>query len=188
MRTELVLGVEAAGVFLCHLQRDGVEVVLGGQRGEIRQLVLPLGDAVAQAAWVEVLGIAPEVLDDLTHVLLRLLVVADRELGLVTRARTLHAQHAVAGRVEGADPRRLQAEQLVQTLLHLARRLVGEGDGEDAVGTGAGGLDQVGDAVRDDAGLARASAGDDQQGAFDMPDRGLLIGIQPLEDIDRRHD
>jgi len=76
----------------------------------------------------------------------------------------------------------------VQTLLHLARRLVGEGDGEDAVGTGAGGLDQVGDAVRDDAGLARASAGDDQQGAFDMPDRGLLIGIQPLEDIDRRHD
>src|SRR5260221_5737276 len=58
---------------------------------------------------------------------------------------------------------------MLDTLAHLARRLVGEGDGHDLRGRHAFVFDQVGDAVDDDTGLSGAWAGDDQE----RPSRGL---------------
>ena len=65
----------------------------------------------------------------------------------------------------------------VGPLLHLAGRLVGERDGQDAVG-GRAMADQLGDAVGDHAGLAGAGAGQDQQRAGEGLDGVVLGGIQ----------
>ena len=65
----------------------------------------------------------------------------------------------------------------VDALAHLARRLVGEGDRQDAPGIGAGGH-QPRDAVGDDARLARAGARDDQQRPARVQDRLALRGVE----------
>ena len=70
------------------------------------------------------------------------------------------------------------AEQLVHALGHFAGGLVGEGDGQDGVGRDAFLADQPGDAAGDDAGLARAGAGQDEQRALGGLDGGALFGIQ----------
>ena len=69
-------------------------------------------------------------------------------------------------------------QQPVDALGHLAGGLVGEGDGQDGVGRDAFLADQPGDAAGDDAGLARAGSGEDQQRAFGGLDGGALFGIQ----------
>ena len=68
-------------------------------------------------------------------------------------------------------------EKLVDTFLHLAGRLVGESDGKDISGCDALG-DEVGDAKRDDAGLAGARPGQDQHRAVQRFDRLVLLGIE----------
>ncbi len=68
-------------------------------------------------------------------------------------------------------------------LPHFAGGLVGEGDGQDRRCRHFVGGDQVRDAVRDDAGLAAAGAGQDQQRPVDMGYGFALLGIQPLEEI-----
>ena len=77
----------------------------------------------------------------------------------------VRAQHAVAQAVEGADPHaaRVDRHHRADARQHLARRLVGEGDREDARGRDAPALDQPGDARGQDAGLAAARAGEDQR-------------------------
>src|SRR2546425_9801637 len=56
--------------------------------------------------------------------------------------------------------------------------LVRECDREDACGRDAPLLDQVSDPRREDARFPRARAGEHQQRAAGMPDRGLLGGIE----------
>ncbi len=62
------------------------------------------------------------------------------------------------------------AEDFFDALGHLFRGLVGEGDGEDGVGGDAALLDEVGDAMGDDAGFAGACAGEEEDGAIDGGD------------------
>ena len=70
--------------------------------------------------------------------------------------------------------RRLLADELDDTLLHLARGLVGEGHREDRV-PGCPFVDQPRDALRDHAGLAGARPREDEQRPAVMEDR-LLLG------------
>ncbi len=95
------------------------------------------------------------------------------------------AQNAHAERVECGDQRlgeRRVAEQALDALGHLAGGLVGEGDGEDGVGSDALFLDEPGDAAGDDAGLAGAGSGEDQQRALGGFDGGALFGIQFVDE------
>ena len=57
----------------------------------------------------------------------------------------------------------VDAEQRLDTRAHLFGRLVREGDREKAVGGGDAAADDMRDAMRDDAGLARAGTREDQQ-------------------------
>jgi hypothetical protein len=70
-------------------------------------------------------------------------------------------------------------------LLHLAGGLVGEGDREDLPRLRIPRTEQVGDAVRQHAGLARARAGDDEQRPAlvddGLPLRAVEPGEHPLE-------
>ena len=69
------------------------------------------------------------------------------------------------------------ADQFGDALLHFAGGLVGEGDGEDVSGRDAL-RDEVGDAEGDDAGFARAGAGQNQNRAVQRFDGLALLGIE----------
>ena len=76
---------------------------------------------------------------------------------------------------EDPDRARTDAEQVVEPLSHLAGGLVREGDREDLVRFRADRVDQVRDAVGQDARLPRAGAGDDKQRSF-RGEHGLALG------------
>ena len=86
--------------------------------------------------------------------------------------------------MEGAHPHAsgsLGADELVDALLHLTGGLVREGERQDLVGTRLAGGQQVGDAVRQHARLARARPSDDQHRPVDGLHGFLLSGIEPLQ-------
>ena len=97
----------------------------------------------------------------------------------------LAAQQPGAQRVERRDPHRpaVAIEQPLDPRAHLLGGLVGEGDGEDLVGTGVPLEHQPGDAMGDDPCLPGAGAGEDQQRAVDVHDRGPLFGVEGGEEI-----
>ena len=73
-----------------------------------------------------------------------------------------------------ACPRRRRRRAWPTRRLHLARRLVGEGDGEDLVRARPAGVQQVGDAGGQRPGLAGAGAGEHQHRAVERLDRRAL--------------
>ena len=87
--------------------------------------------------------------------------------------------------MERRDPHRpaVDVQQALDALAHLGGRLVGEGDGDDLVRTRQSLGDQIGDAMGDHPGLARAGAGKDQQRAFGVTNRVLLLCVEGGEEI-----
>ena len=110
--------------------------------------------------------------------------VRTRNSGLSPASIAALAEHAVAEGVEGADPGLGVAvrDELVDALRHLARGLVGEGEGEDLLRPRLLRGDEVGDAAREDGGLAGARAGHDEQRARAVGHRLELGGREPVED------
>ena len=89
------------------------------------------------------------------------------------------AKDFVAEAVEGLDAGVVQPERCVEvdTLLHLRRGLLGEGDREDLVRLRRGGGDEMDDARGEDVGLAGARARDDEERPGTVLDRpALLVG------------
>ena len=80
------------------------------------------------------------------------------------------------------------AEQLLDAPAHLARGLVRERDGEDAVRRGAFGLDEPGDAVREHARLAAAGAGEHEHGPERGGDRLALRVVQGIQNRGQIHE
>ena len=136
------------------------------------------------AARDEALRVALEILQALLgqpHLVGR---VVDREVRLVAETRRLPAQDPAAGGVEGEDPDRARdaAEQVLEPLAHLPRRLVRERDRQDLVRLHAAGGDQVRDAVGQHARLARARAGDHEQRPLGGEDR-LALGVVQIGEV-----
>ncbi len=108
--------------------------------------------------------------------------VQNREIGAQADQFGVATDQPRADGVEGAKPWHALdrgSDQLADALLHLAGGLVGEGDGEDLVATGFSRGKDMGDAGGQDAGLSRAGAGEDQQGAFGCLYRLALFGVEP---------
>ena len=120
---------------------------------------------------------------------LLVLGVEDREALRQAGLAPVHAQQPVRDAVEGADPQRCrgQAELRLDARTHLARRLVGEGHGEDAVRRDALDLHQPGDAVREHARLAAAGAGEHQRRGERRRDRLPLCVVQRVEKMGDVH-
>ena len=99
------------------------------------------------------------------------------------------AHQPVAEGVEGGDLHVGVAvgHQGVDALLHLGGGLLGEGQGQDLLGARLALGDEVGDAPRDDGGLAGAGAGDDQEGTGLVGDGGALLVVQAVEDARAYH-
>jgi hypothetical protein len=107
-------------------------------------------------------------------------LVVDREIGAVAEPRRLAPEDPPARRVEGHHPHPLPdvAEDALEALLHLPRRLVREGDRQDLLRLDPAGGDEVRDAVREHAGLARARSRDDEHRPLGRENRLALGGIQ----------
>ena len=86
------------------------------------------------------------------------------------------AQDTATGGMEGGNQWGVAAtQQTLDPFCHLTGGLVGEGDGQDIPGTDAAVVNQMGDAVGNDTGLARACAGQDQKRPFAMQ-HGHFLG------------
>ncbi len=109
--------------------------------------------------------------------------VEDCEIRPQTDEFCVHAQDLDADRMERAEPGHglRGAGEHGDALAHLARRLVGEGHGEDLVRAGASGRDDMGDARRQHAGLADPRAGENQNRAVEGLDGAHLLVVEPLE-------
>ena len=94
------------------------------------------------------------------------------------------AQELDADGVEGAEPGHALdhlADEHADALLHLARRLVGEGDGEDLGRVGAAGREDMGDAGGQHPRLAGARTRQHQHRAVHGLDGAALLGIEAGE-------
>ena len=91
------------------------------------------------------------------------------------------AQDLDADGVERAEPRHAldgAAHQRADALLHLARRLVGEGDGQDLGAARAARAQDVGNAGGEHAGLAGAGPRQHQHRSVDRLDGGPLLRVE----------
>ena len=95
----------------------------------------------------------------------------------------VHAQNLGADRVERAEPRHrlLRTGEDSNPLAHLPRGLVGEGHRQDLMGAGAAGRNDVRDSGGQDARLAHAGAGENENRPVQRLDRPALLFVQPLE-------
>ena len=106
-------------------------------------------------------------------------LIVDRKAGAVAERRALALQDLEAERMERGERElldRLGADQPLGALAHLIGGLVGERHGEDGFGRHALG-EQIGDAIGDDAGLARAGAGEDEERSVEGRDGFALRAV-----------
>ncbi len=138
----------------------------------------------------EPLRVALQLLEALLHEPDLVGLVVDREVGAVPEPLRLPAQDPAAGGVEREHPEtaRVSAEEMLEPLLHLAGGLVRERDREELVRLRTDRVDQVGDAIRQDARLPGARAGDHEQRPFRGEDGLALGGVQVGEIAVRRRD
>ena len=133
---------------------------------------------------LEILDVLDILLDALPHDLLLVVLVEDREAGLVSKAGPVLAQEPRADMVESAAPHAAHSgDERLGALEHLPRGAVRERQQEDALRRNAV-LDEVGDAVDERAGLARAGCGEHEHGAVRRGRGGALFGVEDFREID----
>ena len=165
-----IAGVERAQPLLIgavevdHPAAGNVPGILGFQAARRQSLVFPALDHAEHqprrpALRIDVLC-CQQLLDQADLVV----GVEDREIALQPDQLGMPAQQTRGHGVEGTKPPALdrRADQGRDPVLHLARRPVGEGDGEDLAGPGAPGRQQMGQSRGQDTGLAGAGPGQHQ--------------------------
>ena len=117
---------------------------------------------------------------DLLHEPQLVVGVDDGEVGAEPGPLGMRPQHPRRQRVEGAEPPALDraAEQPGDPVLHLLRRLVGEGDGQDLAGGGPPAAQKPGQARGQHPRLAGAGTRQHQDRAVQGLDRLALGGIE----------
>jgi hypothetical protein len=121
----------------------------------------------------------------------RIVLIVDREGWRALDELGPCAQHARADRVKRPDPhpRSRPAEEALDAIAHLAGRLVGEGYGENGTRIDAVNLDEARNAHCEDARLAGAGAGENEDGSVAVEYGLALRGIETGEELlvgDRR--
>ncbi len=114
--------------------------------------------------------------------------VENGEIGLQPHQFGVAAQDFGGDGVKGAEPAHALgawADQRGDARLHLARRLVGEGHGENLRGPGAALRQNMGDARGQNPRLAGAGAGEHQYRPVERLDRFALFGIERGQPIGR---
>ena len=160
--------------------RDRVLVLLAFPAG-----VLPGGDAREQATGrVQLLG-EVQGAHGLPHRRELVGLVVDEEAGARGPAASASRRRRRTQKLWKVDiqlPEGPAGEQGLGPGAHLLGGLVREGDGENALRRHPAIEHEVGDAVGDDAGLAAAGAGEDEDRTLDRQNRFSLAGVQAPQD------
>ena len=159
--------------------------VLGEEVG-VEHVVLGAADGAQDRGRPELPGRGQVLLgEDPLHQLLLVVGVVDDEAPVEADRLAVAAEDAGAQGVERARLHVLAAiaHERGDPLPELARRSVGERDGQDPTRLHGLNADEVRDAVGDDARLARAGAGEDEQRAVGGGDRPGLLGVEVADDL-----
>jgi hypothetical protein len=143
--------------------------------------ILPTVDQRRQLACRPAVLVQPLALDDLLDEADLVVGIKDRETRFQSNQLGVPAQDLHADGVERAEPRHAfdgTAHQVADALLHLARRLIGEGNGQDLGAACATRAHDVGDARGEHAGLARTRSRQHEHGPIDRLDRSALLGVE----------
>ena len=177
----LQLHIDLCGLFIVGAI-GRFEHILGPDHG-----VFGRTDLAADHVDGELLLLDTECLHNVAHHALGIVVIVDGELTGIAQQVGVLAQHAHAHGMEGAHPHATgtAGNKCRQTLAHLGRGLVGKRDGKDLPGLNTQVAEHMGDAEGQDAGLARASTGKDQQRTLGRQD-GLALGGVKAVDVDER--
>src|ERR1700680_2584567 len=116
-----------------------------------------------------------------------LFVIVDGKIAREAQARSFAAKKAHAEGMKGADPRIAPArigafEQHANTFAHFSGGFIRKRDSENGAARNAL-LNQVGDTIGDDARLAGARAGQDEDWPIDGEHSLALLGIQVIKNI-----
>jgi hypothetical protein len=147
-------------------------------------------DAVHHRAGRERALVEVELPQRLLHQALPVVLVVDHEGGREPGLGRALSQDAHTRRVEGGDERRADTrgqQQILDAMAHLRGGLVGEGHREHVPRVDALDRQEIGDAVRDDAGLAAPRPGQDEHGPLRGRDRVSLRRVQGREETVRGH-
>ena len=167
---------------------------------ELRALAVAIGGAFAgrhlvrrQAAVLPAVNVSGELagrpallidalgLDELLQQAQLIVGVENREVRLQANQLGVAAKHLHAYGVEGAEPGHAldhAADEAANALLHFARGLVGEGDGEDLAGPRLALGEDVGKPGGQHPRLAGARTRQHQQRAVQRFDGGALLGVE----------
>jgi len=168
-------------------RRDAVELALRvrSQVSRSLELVLRAGDHIGDRPGCEDLLARVGVAHRLTQHRPLVGLVVDGERTLYANERPFPAQQPRAKPVERPDSelgQALLADQAVEPLPHLLRGLVREGHRQDRARRHRQVADEVGDSVRQDAGLPGPGAGEDEERPVAMCHGGALLGIERIQD------
>ena len=146
------------------------------------ELILRTRNGRQNCFLANVLRIDVQCLHDLFHQCLRIVRVINREAGPVSDCINMPAQDPHTHRMERRDPHAVRAKthDFIDSFPHLAGCLVRECNCEDIPGIHIAFLDEISDAVRDDAGLAGTGSREDQNRALRMKHSRLLLFIQGI--------
>ncbi len=149
------------------------------------QRVLRVGDRAPDRRRPPLLGGDLQALHRALHRGERVILIVDREAHRALRVRCFPPQQSRADRMEGArpHPRGFRAKQPRDAFLHLARRLVREGDRQDMPRIHAVVLHQTRDARGEHARLARPRARKHEHGAVAVDHCFVLCRIQAREHL-----
>ena len=143
--------------------------------------ILPAVDEGGKLARGPPVLVQPFALDDLLDQPVLIVRVEYGEAGLQPHELGMPAQNFHADGMKRAEPGHAldgAPDEVADALLHLARRLVGEGDGENLRAARTAGAHDVGNARREDARLACTCARQYEHGAVERFHRGPLLGIE----------
>ena len=181
VEVQRVRGAHTLVVLDVGVRDDARDRVLARRLGIARradQLVLRVRNARRHHLRGEALNVHVLGFEDHLDEALGILGVVDREGRGQPGGLVLVAQQAHARRVEGRHPHaaRVVTHKRTRALAHLGRRLVREGDRQDFPRPRATRGQQVGDAMRQHAGLTGASTRQDQQRRARVGD-GLTLAV-----------
>ena len=144
----------------------------GGEDGRGDEFALRARDSREDGARGELARIDAQLREDGAHQLLLVGGVEDGERALDADRSTIDAENARADGVERAESERLGgiAEEADNPIAQFPRGFVGERDGDDAIRVNVLLGDEVGDPVSDDARLAAAGPGQDEERSLDVLD------------------
>ena len=179
MQAGLVLGEDLGDLAL-------EEVAGPGRVGAgVETVVLGGADRGVDRPGREPLGVEAQVADDVARQPDGVGLVVDREAARVAQLVGVAPQDAHAGGVERRHPHLLRhgPDEGADAVLHLVGGLVGERDRQDLEGADPLLLDEVGDAMGEDPGLARPGTGDDEQRPLGVGDRVGLHWVEPGQQV-----